>query len=360
MQAGDAKVGIHELRTTQNVLAIQVPGTVEVAADAISVQTADVGLKRRALLFKMEVVPAFYEALFNADPLAALLDAWALSIQLEQYLDTGPGRELLTPLQGVAQEAAHKVRQHIESAVHAVAKTPEGFERAQSTVVEWAKANPITGPFSGRPSILPELAKLSAKSADISVFQAVGDITGTVDDLTNRLNIYAAYLPRAARWQAELLLDELPDRAEVQRVLATLQSVDKLTERTNQLISPEALQAALATATGEVKKERLAALASVDEQRKETLAYLTSEREAGVAALDAQRRAIMVDVDRQRAVLLEQLNVLRAESLKEVDEVSGRIIRKGALAMGCLLLLAAGLTWLLVRVAPGPRRPPAA
>ena len=288
MLAGGAEVSLQELRTTQNVLALRVPGTFEAAADAISAQTTDGVLRRRTLLFKMEVVPAFYEALFNADPLAATLDAWALSIQLEGYLTTGAGKDLFAPQQSLAVEAASKAREQIEVAARAVAKTQDGFQRAKGTVEKWALAHPIEESFSSRPSILPELAKLSAQSPDISVFQAVGDIGATVNELSSRLNVYAAYLPRAGRWQAELLVEQLSDRTEALRVMSTFQSVERMTDRVSQLISPEALQAALDLSTAEVRKERLAALASVDTQRKETLVYLTQEREAAMAAVEVQ------------------------------------------------------------------------
>lgn len=351
MTAGNAKVSVQELRTTQNLLAVQVPGTIEAAADAIAAQATDVRLRRRALLLKIELVPAFYEALFNADPLAATLDSWALSVQLVQFLETGAGKDTWAPLQSIAVDAARKVRAQIEVAAKEVSKSPEGFERAKSTVETWAKANPIQPPFSSRPSILPELARLSAGGSDVSVFQAVGDITGTVNDLAARLDIYAAYLPRAGRWQAELLMDQMTDRTEAQRALNTLESVQKLTERTNQLLSAESMRAAMDTATAEVRRERIAALASVDVQRKETLTYLTAEREAALAAVDVQRRKVMADIDAQRTALLAQLDALRKQSFSDADDVANRIIRKGAIAAALLLVLAAVLTLGVVRLA---------
>ncbi len=349
MVAGDVKTTLHELRTTQNVLALRVPGTLESAADAIAAQSTDVIVKRHALLFKIEVVPAFYEALFNADPLAGSLDAWSLSIQLEGYLATGAGKNFFGPQQQLAIDAAAKVRQQIEVAARLAAKSTEGFDRAKATVEDWARANPIEGNFYSRPSILPELAKLAAKDADISVFQAVGDITGTVNDIATRLDIYAAYVPKAGRWQAELLVDQLSDRTEAQRTLSTFASVEKMTDRVSQLLSPEAIQTALNYSLAELRKEQASAFAAVDVQRKDTLLYLTQERQAALAAVDAQRRDVMADMDRQRAAVAQQVDVFRKQALLDVDDAINRTIRRGALAMAGLIFLAAGLTWLLTR-----------
>jgi hypothetical protein len=355
MEATGTKVSPQELRASLDVLAIQVPGAIEAAADAVAAATTNPQLRRRALMWKIELVPAFYQALFNADPLAGLLDAWALSVQLEAYLETGAGSSWMVPAQPIALQGMKKVRSDIESMANKMAKSSAGFQRATAYVETWAKAHPIEGSLASRPSILTELAQEASKASDISVFQVVGDLPATVNDIAQRLDIYAAYLPKAGRWQAALMVDELSDRTEAQRAVATLESVEKLTERTNLLLSPEALRSALATATAEVQRERVAALASVDLQRTETLAYLTSEREAAVAAVDAQRRDVMADVDRQRTALLQQLDALRKQSFSDADGIATRVILKGALAVALLLVLAAVLTVLVLRTARRPK-----
>jgi hypothetical protein len=339
MEATKTKAIAGDLRAVDNMLAVSVPGTIEAAANTIMTQTSDPALQREALLFKLEVVPAFYQALFYSDPLAAALDAWALSIQLEDFLESRGKR--LGELLPVALKAARTVRAQIETAAKEAAKTPEGFERARSKVESWARANPILGPFSSRPSILPELATLAAGGLDISVFQVVANIPVTVQDIATRIDIYSAYLPKAAHWHAELLVFELADRSDAQQVMATFESVQKMMERTNLLLSPESLQGALQTARGEVRAEGNAVLASVDTQRVETLAYLTRERAAAVA-----------DIDRERVTLLRELDELRSRSLRDVEDLSARLIRRGALAGALLLLLAAALAFAVVRLAP--------
>jgi hypothetical protein len=154
------------------------------------------------------------------------------------------------------------------------------------------------------------------------------------------MDIYAAYLPQAARWQAELMAEDLSGRAEMQRVLATLASVERLTERTNALLSPAGLREALDDASGQIRAERTAALASIDEQRVETLAYLTRERVAAVA-----------DLDREREALARQLDELRGKVASDADGLAERVIRRAALAMALLLVLAAALTLAVIRLA---------
>jgi hypothetical protein len=181
---------------------------------------------------------------------------------------------------------------------------------------------------------------MSVGGLDVSVFQVMADIPATVSDLATRMDLYAAYLPKAARWQAELMADDLVGRAEMQRVLATFVSVEKLSERIDALLSPVGIREALDTASGQIRAERIAALASVDQQRVETLAYLTRERVAAVA-----------DIDRERDALVREVDEVRRKVLSDVDELSGRVIRQVTLAIALLLVLAAGLTLIVLRLA---------
>ncbi len=345
MQVTGAKVSTEELRATQMALAIRLPGTIEGAADTMAAQTQDAGLRRRALLWKIELVPALYEALFNADPLAAFLDSWVLAIQVDQFLSVGAGKDLFVPLQSIAIDASHNVRASIYRTAKHLAKSPEGFEKAQAAVEKWAAAHPLTGPLSSRDSILTHLAEMAAGGSDVSVFEAVGNIPATVSDIAARLDVYAAYLPKAARWQGELMAYEMKDQGEAQQVLTTFASVQKFTDRMNQFLSPEAVQAALGT----VRKERLAAMATVDALRKEAQTYVTSEREAALAAVDMERRTVMADVDRQRAALMQEMDALRKQVRLDADELASRIIWRSALAAAGLLILAALLTTLVLR-----------
>jgi hypothetical protein len=344
MEATGAKASAADLRAMSNVLAISVPGIVETTADQIGARSPDAASRRRALLWKIEVIPAFYQALFYSDPLAAMLDAWSLSIQIEEAAGSGAWRDQLGALQPVAVDAAHRIRTQIETAAKATAKTPEGFDRTKATVERWAREHPIEGPISSRPSILPELTRMAAGGLDVSVFQVVADLPASIADLATRMDIYAAYLPKSARWQAELMTGDLADRAEMQRALATLASVEKLTERTNALLSPAGIRASLDAASARIQAERIAAFASVDQLRVEAQDYVTRERIAVVA-----------DIDRERDAVVRQVDELRLKLRADVEELAGRIILRSAVAAALLIVLAAALALLVVRLGPRTR-----
>ena len=109
MEATGGKYTAADLRAMSNLLAISVPGIIEAAANDAGAQGRDPATRRRALLWKIEVIPAFYQALFYSDSLAAALDAWSLSIQLDEAVTTGAWRDQLGAMQPAAVEATRRI-----------------------------------------------------------------------------------------------------------------------------------------------------------------------------------------------------------------------------------------------------------
>ena len=88
-----------------------------------------------------------------------------------------------------------------------IAIKPEHFDRARPQVEQWAAAHPLEHTFAGRQSGASLLTSL--RSADQDAFLVVGTVSDTLENLSERLNMYAAQLPKQARWQAELLAAQM-------------------------------------------------------------------------------------------------------------------------------------------------------
>jgi hypothetical protein len=67
MRATELQASAGDLRATANALAISVPGDIEASADEIRTRAEDAAVRDRALRWKMEAIPAYYQALFQAD-----------------------------------------------------------------------------------------------------------------------------------------------------------------------------------------------------------------------------------------------------------------------------------------------------
>jgi hypothetical protein len=368
MRTAELQAPAGELRATENALAVAIPGDIEAAADEIRVKAEDLAVRDHALRWKMDAVPAYYQTLFQADALASAFATMALAAQIENYLTEGIGQARFGLLQPIAVQSARKIRADVVGRIRLVAIRPDAFDRAQARIDAWARDNPIAGPsLSSRPSIVPLLVTM-IESDDRDVFGVVGDISGSVADISTRLDIYSAYLPRAARWQSELLADELAARDETRLAISTLASVGKLTERVNALTSAESIDSATTFGLSSIRAELVESVGALDEMKEDVLAYLTGERQTLVAIVDAQTRAVLSDINHQRVLMLEQAedlrrktfesaDVMRNQTVADVDGLANRIILKVALTVAALLVLAALLAVLVRRAADSHHHP---
>jgi hypothetical protein len=86
-------------------------GEIEETADRIAAGTTNRSVQRAALEWKIEAVPAMRGALFQPDPLTALVDSWALCNQMADYFETGPGNAALGDSSPIAVATCHRLEE---------------------------------------------------------------------------------------------------------------------------------------------------------------------------------------------------------------------------------------------------------
>jgi hypothetical protein len=311
-----------DLRTRVNDLADRLASGLEQTADRISHETGDPSVRRRALAFKVDVIPAVYTAAYRVDPLVAAMDTWGLTFQIREYLETGAGRDAFGAHQPLARAQVRDLVSYADASVQGMAISQKRFETARAKMGSWVTSHPIEHAFSSRSSIAPVLAQWLPE--DRGAFVAVGEMTDTVQNLSERLNTYAAQMPRQVRWQAELLVAELADQHDLTILLGA---------------AGQAAREVVAT-------ERRAVLEDVNSQRQQTLDYLTGERRAAVEALRQERIEALTAVEALQGRVVDSA-VARLRSL--VDYTLWRL----AVLLGILTLLAATLGVLVYRLTAG-------
>jgi hypothetical protein len=228
-----------EMRYRVRSPAMRIVSRIETAADHIIATSPDPGVRREALLWKIEAVPTLYQTVMNPDPLVALLDTWAFILQMRDYFDKGPGRSALGKSYRIAVDTCEEMDRMILAFAREVKPGVTGEK-----VREWAKSHPITGPISGRTSVEMLFAKTMAEK-DMDALAAAGAAVEGLSDLTQRIDLYAAFLPKAARWQAELLLADFHAKENLQVLtsdvarIASVERVAELTDGIPTLVSQE-------------------------------------------------------------------------------------------------------------------------
>jgi hypothetical protein len=312
---GGVSVSAAELRARVNDLADRLTGRLEETADRIRAETLDRAVRRRALFLKADAIPAFYTAADRADPLAAAVDVWGLTLQITQYLENGAGRDAFGPQQPLAREGARNLLADTDAVLRSIATSPTAFDKARADVERWAKSHPIEVTFSSRSSIAPLLAEW--RSEDRDAFVAVGEVSDTIENVSERLNTYAAQLPRQARWQAELMLSDMAGERDVQATLGDIHDLGSAGRRVDDFLAdvPSLLGSSDSPLRGLVAEERRALLQEVNGQRLQTLEYATAERRALLAALSEERFAVVAALHQERIETLKEMDAIRIRAM---------------------------------------------
>jgi hypothetical protein len=121
------------LRAIENSLAITIPGDIEASADEIMARSEDPALRRQALRWKLEAIPAYYQTLFHANSLVAAMDTVVLAAQIDDYLTTGPGRDRFGVMQPVALDGARRTRARIAEQMRGMAERLRTTHATRST-----------------------------------------------------------------------------------------------------------------------------------------------------------------------------------------------------------------------------------
>ena len=325
-KTGEVSVSAAQLRAQVNELAGRIAGRVEETADRIRADTHDRAVRRRALVFKTDAIPAVYSAAYHVDPLAAAMDVWAFAFQLTQYVENGTGRDAFGAEQPLARKCAQDIVADTDAVVRAFATRPEGFDRARGRTAEWAKAHPIENTFASRASLEAFMAEMQSEEQD--AFRAMGAVSETIGSVSERLNTWAALLPKQSRWQAELLADDMTGARDVEGMLDDINTIGTAARHASGFM--DNVNGVLGTADSSIRQtldaERKAVLEGVNDQRVHTLAYMTSERLAVVASAREERIALVEALRQERIAVIDALRQERIAGLKEVDGIKSRAV----------------------------------
>ena len=347
------KVSSEALRVRLRAEAIPFTGLMEQAADAATAASPDPAVRRRALVWKINVVPAMYRTLFNQRPLVALLDTWALLLQAEQYLESEEGRKAFGP--GAATVLA--TTRELEGRVQEIARwaVPDrDLAAVRVKVLGWASNHPVRLTFATRESIEQFLVTL-APTEELSAFAVVGQLNEDMSGMISRIDFLPVMVPNLAMWKAELSYVDLVDpRMEdaMKRAGEAMARVDAMiawlgTDGLDGFADEQRIQLTRAIAAERAEIERI-----VRTQREEIQAFVDRERVEIAALVQRERLAVMADAQRLG-------DHATAEAARRATEVVDHAIARLAVVLGALLVLAAVL-YLVVRRRPGRSPPPAA
>ena len=316
---------------------------VEGAADRIASGSLDATGRRNALLWKLNAIPACYLATEHSDPLAMLVDLWALCLQQTAYFESGAGKDLFGSQQALAIRASRRLEREISGIATNLMK-PEVLVPARQEILQWAAEHPLEDHLFARESIMAVLAEAFPDRPQ-SIFQTLNTVQGELADLKGRLALHMDHLPRQARWQAELLAHQAAGPLVGAQMTNAFRMVAQEREAILAAINRQRIE------TLEVlRAERVAALQSVSDQRVATLEEtrkIMKEMLAETGRLaDTQREAVLQAVSAERKAILTEL---RAEPITLRHDVEPLVTSAMDRAFARLFLLL-GISYVVLLV----------
>jgi hypothetical protein len=301
---------------------------VEQAADSIIMLTTDQTTKVNAYSWKIYCIPVIRQIFSQSDPVVSAFDALAFSMQCREYFTTGIGKNRFGSQQQIARNAVENIERRLVDANRNYLTTAN-FDSLMATTSRWASSNPLTNHVFERASFYNEMDTILARQ-EYSIRSVVGRIADDVDDLSGRLSLLSAQLPREARWQGEYLISDLT-----------------LKERLNSIdTTMVALRATLATLDRELRTDGVPVDITVIRQLQSTV-------DAALQTLSAERAIVMADIDRLRVATFAdgEMTANRAVSgwLNQTEAVVDRLLWKIgvflAVGFAALTLLLLYLRW---------------
>ena len=368
----DVSASTNQIRLMMRSLVDPMSGEIETAADHIIAQAPTPSVKRAAVEWKAQAVPALRESLFQPDPVTALFDTWVLTNQMTIYFSQGPGKDALGASSGIATAACLKLESQMQEVAASLTKSGD-VNAARVGAREWASQNPITTSISHRRSTLSQAAERNLGS-ELTATQTVGNMVMTLDDLNRRLEIYSDQLVRQARWEAELITMELTDQLQLDQAIPlageAVESVERITDSVDSItgsvatavdsvssavVSVEKLVPAIdrivvvaESAPQLIAQERAAAIQALQEEMGKTIQFVREEREAALQHITTERmaalQALHQSIIEERQVMTEDINEI---SLKAIDHAFSRLAQIVAVVLVVILVAALIGLWLV-------------
>jgi hypothetical protein len=313
-------VTAEELRLRMRDGAGAYAGTIEDAANQIMEKSDDPIVRRNALMWKARAIPASQSALFQQDPLVALIDIWVLTVQMKDFFETGEGRDAFGDLQYVAIDACDLLDSTIEAAARDMATEHADFPKLRKQLNEFSRDYPIRSWSFNRESV-PAHMEAFRKARAAGGLAAAGTMATDMSDLSARLGLLANQMPRQIMWETELMADTYVTREQVDEALSDLTDIPLAVDNLR-LYAEDSVDQVLAEK--EALFERLDEdMGALGEVYAETLTFVSSERQALTADLKAERAILLEALRAERQIAIDTLRAERAVVMEEIRALSG-------------------------------------
>lgn len=236
LRRADTALSEEELRQALGAFSARFASVVSGAGQRIRDATTDPEIRRRVLLWEIQLVPLVQESAFLPDPQEAFVAVNGVVVMQRRYLKEGDGATVFAEYQPIAIEAAER----LEDEFYEVARlflSDQEVVRLRAEVDAYSKQRAISGRDFTVANVHRQAREVRQSgrfdwviNVPMSPFRAlegVGSGAAAIHDFNDtalRFSRIVEGLPQQMRWQSSLLLYDVESRESLIRVLSELES----------------------------------------------------------------------------------------------------------------------------------------
>ncbi|MEC8338513.1 MAG: hypothetical protein VXZ84_10255 [Planctomycetota bacterium] len=333
-----SKISSRNLRAMVSEYVPSYAHKVEATADMILAGCEDPETRKNALLWKINGISAAFGAASRPDPLASFCDLWVLTRQMRYLAESG---EEPPPFGDWQQDVIATCLQLDKRCIEIDSKLEPNLDYIESFVEKTARQHPMEDLYFDRTPIATEnIEKIHQPKHEL--LHVLASMQDDVKDMQRLSALYAEYLPKQARWQAELLALGVDQSPAVREALADFNMASQAMQQL----------ASSADAMQNTVDAQLAALPEVvDQQRIETTRDLKKMQAQAMSQIRAEREAVMLAVHREQEEIRKWVEATALASADRADVITRKRVTQSATVAERLLDRAASYGAALLAIA---------
>ncbi|HGS4500143.1 TPA: chemotaxis protein [Vibrio parahaemolyticus] len=291
------------MRILTREYALQFFAQVEQAADVLQEQydPNDKVNQSYVLLWKINAEEGLQAAAYQVSPMAALIDTWVFTHQMNQFYATGAGRDIF------ATDEAKQVSAHLTNEIDQLAQSllkKEVYDKTKLFVADFVKQYP----FADLSMIRTPAYRAWLEANQISEEDAVttlGTMPEALGDVSDRLSLVSEQTPKIMTWKAQLLA--LNSSASIEKVNAALNSLQVTADSMRDFIDnnpeymrylAEQMAVELQPLVDDIDQKTEARLSQLGEERQALEEMVARERQEIALIITHEREKFAQDMDR--------------------------------------------------------------
>ncbi|HCG9645906.1 TPA: chemotaxis protein [Vibrio parahaemolyticus] len=291
------------MRILTREYALQFFAQVEQAADVLQEQydPNDKVNQSYVLLWKINAEEGLQAAAYQVSPMAALIDTWVFTHQMNQFYATGAGRDIF------ATDEAKQVSAHLANEVDQLAQSmlkKEVYDKTKLFVADFVRQYP----FADLSMIRTPAYRAWLEANQISEEDAVttlGTMPEALGDVSDRLSLVSEQTPKIMTWKAQLLA--LNSSASIEKVNAALNSLQVTADSMRGFIDnnpeymrylAEQMAVELQPLVDDIDQKTEARLSQLGEERQALEEMVARERQEIALIITHEREKFAQDMDR--------------------------------------------------------------